>query len=161
MNVQNILHGNAENHDLESKTVDHSERYSLHVLNFSYKPRRHVVKETLVKVRREISKYYQGWLLPSLRTLKPHQDLILHRLNFAARGGELTVCIGRDDEARELLHLISGRTKTGNFDGDIILSGPNVTPSTYYHDQVAFVPSVSLSFFSFLLFFLLISSHSL
>jgi ABC-type uncharacterized transport system ATPase subunit len=144
---------NAIHEDIEAKeaaknkevqgTSDHN-KYCLHVVNFSYKPRRHLVKQGLQAFREQMTKFNIGWLFPSLRQVKAgmHRDLVLHRINFAARGGEITAIVGHHDEARELLHMVCGRTKTGNFDGDILLSGPGIDNTSYYHDNVAFVPAV-------------------
>lgn len=151
MSVTNVLHNPAGNNgdDVESKIAKangdgHGDlRYKLHVSNFSYRPFRKLGKEFWLSARALAVKYKLDFLFPFMQGFKPHEDLVLHRINFATRGGELTVLLGKEDECRELIHLIAGRTKLGNFDGDILLSGSTINESTYYHDQVAFVPSVS------------------
>jgi ABC-type uncharacterized transport system ATPase subunit len=147
MDIKSILSNGEGQRDVESTKnaalVEDHNRYTLHVSNFSFRPRRHVVGHAVLYLRHKISEFNVGWLLPSLKTMKIHDELVLHRINFACRGGELTTVIGDEEETRKLMHLIAGRTKTGDFDGDILLSGPRIDKTTYYQDQVAFVPSVS------------------
>ena len=149
MDVKNILHGDGNPEgDIESKdagTRNEDSKYTLHVTNFSYRPFRKVGKEFWLYLKSLAIKYNIQFLFPYMQGFAPHQDLVLHRMNFALRGGELAVLLGTEDESRELIHVIAGRTKMGNFDGDISLSGPGISESTYYHDQTAFVPSVRKS----------------
>lgn len=165
MEIKNVLHDeeNADQ-DVESKEIvkynGDGERYALHVSNFSYRPFRKVGKEFWLYLKSLAVKYNIQSLFPYMHGFAPHQDLVLHRMNFAVRGGELAVLIGKEDECRELLHLIAGRTKLGNFDGDILLSGPKISESTYYHDQVAFVPSVN-SIMYWIIYFLIVFFRNL
>ena len=146
MDTKSILSNGEPEKDIESKQVakqSNDLRYTLNVSNLSYRPRRHLVRQGLLWFRRQVTEMNIGWLLPSLRTIKPHEDSVLHRINFSCRGGELTTVLGDEEETRKLMHLIAGRTRTGHFDGEILLSGAGISNKTYYHDQVAFVPSVS------------------
>lgn len=117
--------------------------YSLHVQNLSYRPSKQMMN------RDEFNSWINwaklGWLIPSLKeeaTTNFHESF-LHRVHFTAQGGELTGLLGSRHERRELVKLLCGQQRSGMFDGNIALSGPNLTDSNYYYDYVAYVQTVS------------------
>lgn len=123
-----------------------AEKWILHVQDLSYKPPRRLVKGTFEYLRTTMTKYQLSWLIPpAIKQINSQgfQDTPLRRINFSAKGGELTAIIGSNNERRELINLLTGRMSDGEFDGDILLTGPNINKASYYYDNIAFVQRVS------------------
>lgn len=121
------------------------DRVVLQVSNLSYNPGKHILKDSLQYVRRKMDEANIGWVFPELKSFKAvtSRDVVLHRMHFNAFGGELVGILGNKDERKELISLLAGRRKHGEFDGQVLLSGPNISEAKYYYDNVAYVHSVS------------------
>lgn len=117
-------------------------RYDLHVHNLSYQPSKRMLNRD--EINSWINWARMGWLLPSLKEEKMDNfhESFLYRVNFTAHGGELTGVFGSRHERRELVSLLCGRQRSGLFDGNIALSGPDLAESHYYYDYVAYVQTV-------------------
>lgn len=121
------------------------ERVTLRVANLSYCPNKHMVKEAFQYLRKKMDSANVGWIFPGLKDYYSvtSKDLALHRMNFNAYGGELVGIMGNVDERKELINILAGRTRAGEFDGNVSLSGPHISEHTYFYDKVAYVHSVS------------------
>jgi ABC-type sugar transport system ATPase subunit len=119
-------------------------RYDLHVQNLSYTPSKQMLNRD--EINRWINWAKLGWLVPSLKQekLSNFHESFLHRVHFTAHGGELTGIFGSRHERRELVKLLCGQQRSGMFEGNIALSGPNLSISNYYYDYVAYVQTVIL-----------------
>jgi ABC-type uncharacterized transport system ATPase subunit len=124
--------------------------FELYVQNLSYQPSQQM--ESIEIIRDRLNWLQLGWLIPSLKETKTKtlRETILQRVHFTANGGELVGIIGSRHERFELIQLLVGRKRSGLFDGNIFLSGPDLPKNSYYYDNVAYVQSVS--FFSFVEF---------
>jgi hypothetical protein len=129
----------------ESKGGATKEHFTLHVTDLTFVPSRSIFKKATEYLRTHLNAIQFGWVLPSFKTVKndEHWDAPIHRVQFSAMSGEVTAILGNKHERRELVHLLSGRRRTGAFDGDIQLNGPGINKDTYYYDKIAFVQSVS------------------
>jgi ABC-type uncharacterized transport system ATPase subunit len=125
--------------------AEEGEPFVLQVQDLSYTPPQRWVKDVFEKVRTTMTERRLTWMLPSVKEYNSQNlhDTPLRKINFSARGGELTAIIGSQNERAELVQLMAGRMNSGEFDGDIMLSGPNINRSSYYYDNMAFVQRVS------------------
>lgn len=132
--------------DAESKHWEDQEYYSLHVIDLSYSAGLSTLGKLIEFTKAKIIDYKLKWIIPSLRLKKSdiHTDAPLQRVHFSAMGGEVTAVLGDSKERSELMNLLGGRKRYGRFDGDIRLSGPGLTNSTYYYDNMAYVQKVML-----------------
>lgn len=119
--------------------------YVLHVKDLTFVPRKTFARTATDFLRRYLTGVEIGWILPSLKKLDKdsHHDAPLHRVHFSFKSGEVTALLGDKNERHTLINLLTGRQKTGQFDGDISLTGPGLRPDSYYYDNMAFVQSVS------------------
>lgn len=115
------------------------------VSDLSYTPPKRLGRYLLDTFRRKLTEYNMNWVAPSLRAINSNNfhDVPLRRVNFSAVGGELTAIIGGSSDRHELINLLSGRMNSGEFDGQVLLSGPGITKGSYYYDKMAFVQRVS------------------
>ena len=122
-----------------------SETTSINVSNLSYMPSRKLFKKYLEYIRYELTLVNLAWLLPFYKG--EHRKMLLlgaplRNISFKALSGELTAILGDETERREIIELMTGRKKSGTFDGSISLCGENIAPKSYYYDHVAFVQKV-------------------
>lgn len=139
----------AKNADENTTTKDVTKYgyYVLHVKDLALTPRRTFVKMFQSFARRKLQGMESGLsLLPSLRKIdrNAHIDVPLYRINFSAKSGEVTVIMGDRNERHNLMKLLTGRKRAGQFDGDITMTGPGLRPDSYYYDHVAFVQTVRI-----------------
>lgn len=66
----------------------------------------------------------------------------LRNVSFKANSGELTAIIGDEMERREIIELMTGRKKSGSYDGSISLCGGGIDGQSYYYENTAFVQKV-------------------
>jgi len=123
------------------------ETFTLHVKNLQYVPA-HSFVDHLEYARYWLSTYNLSWLFPCYRgkhreRKQKDSTNVIHSINFKAKTGELIGILGSSVERFELVHLLTGRKKTGFFDGHISLTGGSINRSTFYYDNVAFVQAVS------------------
>lgn len=137
-----------EVHVVGKLVADAGEPLVLQVQDLSFTPPKRLVKGTLEYLRTAFTEYKLTWLVPAIKAFNSQNfhDTPLRKINFSARGGELTAIIGSNNERMELINLLAGRMNSGEFDGDVMLSGPNITKSSYYYDNMAFVQRVSTYF---------------
>ncbi|RYG69058.1 hypothetical protein EON64_03685 [archaeon] len=132
--------------DIEAKEQnDQKPYYTLHVQDLSFCPPKTLLKQGTDFLRKNLNAVQFGWVLPSMKEVnKPkHLDAPLHRVHFSTVSGEVTAILGNQHERTELIHLMSGRRKTGTYEGDIVLNGPDLRTESYYYDNIAFVQKVS------------------
>ncbi len=125
--------------------VEDAKNLVLHVQELSYSPPQRIVKQTLDIIRRKMIDFRVTFLIPSLKEITSSNvlDAALKRVNFVAKGGELTLLLGGANERASLIHLLVGGMNSGEFDGDIRLTGPTISNASYYYDNMAFVQRVS------------------
>lgn len=131
--------------ELESQTP--SRPTTVHVSNLVYIPDRKLFKKYLEYVRYELTLVNLAWLLPFYKG--EHRKMLLmgaplRNVSFKAVAGELTAILGDELERREVIELMTGRKKTGTYDGYISLNGESIDPKSYYYDHVTFVQKVNL-----------------
>jgi hypothetical protein len=129
--------------ELEAQTS--TEPTSINVSNLTYMPSRKLFKKYLEYIRYELTLVNLAWLLPFYKG--EHRKMLLlgaplRNISFKALSGELTAILGDETERREIIELMTGRKKSGTFDGSISLCGENIAPKSYYYDHVAFVQKV-------------------
>lgn len=132
--------------ELEAPT---SETTSINVSNLTYMPSRKLLKKYLEYIRYELTLVNLAWLLPFYKG--EHRKMLLmgaplHNISFKATSGELTAILGDEIERREIIELLTGRKKTGQFDGHISLCGSDISLGSYYYDHVSFVQKVRDAF---------------
>ena len=133
----------------------------INVSNLTYIPDRKLIKKYLEYLRYELTLVNLAWLLPFYKG--EHRKMLLlgaplRNVSFKASSGELTAILGDETERREIIELLTGRKKTGKFDGHISLSGGDIGPASYYYDHVAFVQKVTSNTFRMNIY---VKSHSL
>lgn len=129
--------------DVEDNKSDAS-KFIFQVNELSYTAPKRLLKSMLDTTRRKMTEYNLNWLAPSLRAVNQNNftDVPLKRINFTAVGGELTAIIGGSSDRYELMQLLSGRMNRGVFDGEVLLSGPDISKNSYYYEKMAFVQRV-------------------
>eukprot|EP01031_Cornospumella_fuschlensis_P044287 gene44287-54159_t len=127
--------------DIETKDQNDKPYYALHVQDLSFVPPKTLLNQGTEFMRKKLNAVQFGWVLPSMKEVnKPkHLNAPLHRVHFSAVSSEVTAILGNQHERAELIHLMSGRRKTGTFEGDIVLNGPALRNDSYYYDNMAFV----------------------
>ena len=117
---------------------------SINVSNLTYMPSKKFFKKYLEYVRYELTLVNLAWLMPFYKGEHRKLQLMgapLRNISFKAYSGELTAILGDETERREIIELLTGRKKTGTYDGSISLSGLNAANS-YYYDHVTFIQKV-------------------
>jgi hypothetical protein len=133
--------------ELESQTT--VQPTSVNVTNLTFIPSRKPLKKYLEYVRYELTLVNMAWLLPFYKG--EHRKMLLmgaplRNVSFRAISGELTAIIGDEMERREVVELMTGRKKSGTFDGSISLCGENIDSKSYYYDHIAFVQKVYVQY---------------
>jgi hypothetical protein len=133
--------------ELESQTT--VQPTSVNVANLTFVPSRKPLKKYLEYVRYELTLVNMAWLLPFYKG--EHRKMLLmgaplRNVSFRAISGELTAIIGDEMERREVVELMTGRKKSGTFDGSISLCGENIHSKSYYYDHIAFVQKVYVQY---------------
>lgn len=137
--------------EFKDVSLDRGTRVALHVSNLSCRPKKNTLRETYQKVQH--SAIVKQMFLPEIK------DTFLRRVEFHAHGGEFVGILGSKDERNELIHLLAGQKKSGEFDGDISLSGSEISAENDYYSKVAFASQVRFPFVHFqmeLFYFLLV-----
>lgn len=129
--------------ELESQTA--AEPTSINVSNLTFIPSRKLFKKYLEYVRYELTLVNLAWLLPFYKG--EHRKMLLlgaplRNITFKATSGELTAIVGDELERREIIELMTGRKKSGTYEGSISLSGAGIDGKSYYYDYVTFVQKV-------------------
>ena len=122
-----------------------AEKLTLHVIDLSYTPPKEFLKNAFESFRNKLNELKIGWLFPSLREVQrsAYRHVPLKSINFSASVGEVTCLLGATNERHQVISLLSGRTITGKFSGDIFLSGAGIKGNDYYYDKMAYVQRVS------------------
>ena len=133
----------------ELESVVESDVTSINVSNLSFMPSKKFLKTYLEYLRYELTLVNLAWLLPFYKG--EHRKLLLlgaklHNISFKATSGELTAILGDETERREIIELLTGRKKSGSYDGHISLCGGSIDATSYYYDNVTFVQKVTKSF---------------
>jgi hypothetical protein len=128
-----------------TNNANNDEKFVLQLKDLSFTPSKQLVRHAVEYGRNMLTEYKLNWLFPALKRIGTTelQDAPLHRINCSVVSGELTAIIGSNRERQELINLMVGRMNTGEFDGDILLSGPGITNNSYFYDKMAFVQRVS------------------
>jgi len=123
-----------------------TEATSLNVSDLSFTPSTNYIERPLEYVRYHLSLVNLDFLLPFYYgPTKVHRNVDgvpLRNVTFTAFSGELVGVLGSELERRELVHLLTGRKKTGSYDGSISLRGNGIAADSYYYNSVTFVQKV-------------------
>lgn len=140
-------------------TPTDDETISLNVSNLSFYPTANAtIEKPLEALRYHLSLVNLDFFLPFYygpsRKLRDLDGSPLKSVSLTARGGELVGVFGAFQERHELIQLLTGRKKTGTFDGSISLRGGSVADTSFYYNSVTLVQKVIVLYASFVFIFI-------
>lgn len=136
----------AKSADLGDVLLD--DGFSLNVTDLSFTPDRQPLLIYLEYLRQKLDYFGLSWIMPFYRGMTRKQQLTgfeLFNISFKAKCGELVALLGDDGDRYEVIQLLTGRKKTGRFDGHISLTGKSIPLQSYYYDHVAYVKMVRVA----------------